>query len=51
MLGANQHGHIESIGFDLYCQMYGARRLEVEGGRSGTRASHHASARLDVRIP
>src|SRR5207237_3217420 len=43
MLGRQQHGHIEAIGFDLYCQMLeravsklkGERSEERRGGKEG----------------
>jgi len=53
MLGRQQHGHIEAIGFDMYCQMLEARpfqKLKGEESRPRTCAPRSAWA-LDVRIP
>ena len=44
LLGREQHGHIASVGFDLYCSNAGARRIEQEG-RSHARTARHAQSR------
>jgi transcription-repair coupling factor (superfamily II helicase) len=51
MLGRQQHGHIEAIGFDLYCQMLerAVAKLKGEGVAPDLRTT--LSLGLDVRIP
>ncbi len=52
LLGAEQHGHVNAIGFDLYTQMLERALTEL---RSGTAAAPEAHVTLklgvDIRIP
>src|SRR5437879_13036946 len=51
MLGRQQHGHIEAIGFDMYCQMLerAVSKLQEEEVAPDLRTT--LSLGLDVRIP
>ena len=42
LLGEEQHGHMEAIGFDLYCRLLEEAAAEIRGGV--------AAARLDVKV-
>ena len=46
ILGAEQHGHIHAIGFDLYCRL-----LEEETARmKGAEAKHVNNQQLDIDV-
>jgi len=47
ILGQQQHGHLEAIGFDLYCRLLDESIAELKGGH-GTKA---ADVRLDLKLP
>ncbi len=51
LLGREQHGHINAVGFDLYCQMLeqAVARLKGEATRPEVRVTLNLG--LDVRIP
>jgi transcription-repair coupling factor (superfamily II helicase) len=51
LLGRQQHGHINSIGFDLYCQMLDRAVAQRKG--DSTRPERRATVNLglDIRIP
>jgi transcription-repair coupling factor (superfamily II helicase) len=51
MLGRQQHGHIESIGFDLYCQMLERAVSKLKGEESAPELRTTLSLGFDVRIP
>ena len=51
MLGRQQHGHIEAIGFDLYCQMLERAVSKLKGEESAPELRTTLSLGLDVRIP
>jgi transcription-repair coupling factor (superfamily II helicase) len=51
MLGRQQHGHIESIGFDLYCQMLERAVSKLKGEEAAPELRTTLSLGLDVRIP
>jgi transcription-repair coupling factor (superfamily II helicase) len=51
MLGRQQHGHIEAIGFDLYCQMLERAVSKIRGEESVPELRTTLSLGLDVRIP
>ena len=51
MLGRQQHGHIESIGFDLYCQMLERAVSKLKGEESVPELRTTLSLGFDVRIP
>ena len=52
LLGAQQHGHVNAVGFDLYCQMMERAVRELKGEQLppvGVDTSIHLG--LDIRIP
>jgi transcription-repair coupling factor (superfamily II helicase) len=51
LLGREQHGHIESVGFDMYCQMM--ERAVAERKGEAVAPERHASLNLgqEIRIP
>jgi transcription-repair coupling factor (superfamily II helicase) len=51
LLGREQHGHIEAVGFDLYCQMM--ERAVAERKGEGVAPERRATLNLgqDIRIP
>lgn len=51
MLGRQQHGHIEAIGFDLYCQMLERAVARLKGEAVAPELRTTLSLGLDVRIP
>jgi transcription-repair coupling factor (superfamily II helicase) len=51
MLGRQQHGHIEAIGFDLYCQMLERAVAKLKGEEAAPELRTTLSLGFDVRIP
>jgi transcription-repair coupling factor (superfamily II helicase) len=51
LLGRQQHGHIESIGFDLYVQMLESAVAKLKGEESMPELRTTLSLGMDVRIP
>jgi transcription-repair coupling factor (superfamily II helicase) len=51
MLGRQQHGHIEAIGFDMYCQMLERAVSKLKGEESAPDLRTTLSLGFDVRIP
>jgi transcription-repair coupling factor (superfamily II helicase) len=51
MLGRQQHGHIEAIGFDLYVQMLERAVAKLKGEEAAPELRTTISLGLDVRIP
>ena len=51
MLGRQQHGHIEAIGFDLYCQMLERAVSKLKGEEAAPELRTTLSLGFDVRIP
>src|ERR1700682_5202101 len=51
MLGRQQHGHIEAIGFDLYCQMLERAVANLKGEDVTPELRTTLSLGFDVRIP
>jgi len=51
MLGRQQHGHIESVGFDLYCQMLERAVSKLKGEEAAPELRTTLSLGFDVRIP
>jgi transcription-repair coupling factor (superfamily II helicase) len=51
LLGAKQHGHIASLGFDLYCQMLERAVGDLEGEPVKTRESASLHLGVDIRVP
>jgi transcription-repair coupling factor (superfamily II helicase) len=51
MLGRQQHGHIEAIGFDMYVQMLERAVAKLKGEDSAPELRTTLSLGMDVRIP
>src|SRR5260221_2693158 len=51
MVGRQQHGHIEAIGFDLYCQMLERAVSKLKGEEAAPELRTTLSLGSDVRIP
>jgi transcription-repair coupling factor (superfamily II helicase) len=51
MLGRQQHGHIEAIGFDLYVQMLERAVAKLKGEDAAPELRTTMSLGMDVRIP
>jgi transcription-repair coupling factor (superfamily II helicase) len=51
MLGRQQHGHIEAIGFDMYCQMLERAVSKLKGEEAAPELRTTLSLGFDVRIP
>ena len=51
MLGRQQHGHIEAIGFDLYCQMLERAVSKLKGEDVTPELRTTLNLGFDVRIP
>jgi transcription-repair coupling factor (superfamily II helicase) len=51
MLGRQQHGHIEAIGFDMYVQMLERAVAKLKGEESAPDLRTTLSLGMDVRIP
>jgi len=51
MLGRQQHGHIESVGFDLYVQMLERAVAKLKGKESAPELRTTLNLGMDVRIP
>jgi transcription-repair coupling factor (superfamily II helicase) len=51
LLGGQQHGHIEAIGFDLYCQLLERTIEELKTGESLPQVETSISLKLDLKIP
>ena len=51
MLGRQQHGHIESIGFDLYVQMLERAVAKLKGQEAAPELRTTLSLGMDLRIP
>src|SRR5262249_32887008 len=53
LLGAEQHGHISAVGFELYTQLLGEAVKQLRAVREGTPlpATPTAGASVDLRLP
>lgn len=51
LLGGQQHGHIEAIGFDLYCQLLERTIEELRTGEVLPEVETAINLRLDLKIP
>jgi transcription-repair coupling factor (superfamily II helicase) len=51
MLGRQQHGHIEAIGFDLYVQMLERAVAKLKGEKGAPELRTTINLGMDVRIP
>ena len=51
LLGAQQHGHIEAVGFDLYLQLLDEAIRELRGEEVAPEIRVNLNLKVDVRIP
>jgi transcription-repair coupling factor (superfamily II helicase) len=51
LLGGEQHGHIEAIGFDLYCQMLDRAMEELRTGEAPPEVETSINLKADLKIP
>jgi len=51
MLGAEQHGHMEAVGFETYCQLVEEAVAELEGEPVPTRREVELALGLDLQLP
>jgi transcription-repair coupling factor (superfamily II helicase) len=51
LLGGEQHGHIEAVGFDLYCRLLDETVQELESGEAARPVRASLNLRLELRIP
>ena len=51
LLGGQQHGHIEAIGFDLYCQLLERTIAEVRTGEVQPEVETAINLKVDLKIP
>ena len=51
MLGGEQHGHINAVGFDLYCQLLEQTVQELRGQKPEVEIATTINLNLDIRIP
>jgi transcription-repair coupling factor (superfamily II helicase) len=51
LLGGQQHGHIEAIGFDLYCQLLERTVEELRTGQEVPDTETAINLKMDLRIP
>jgi transcription-repair coupling factor (superfamily II helicase) len=51
LLGGQQHGHIEAIGFDLYCQLLERTVEELRSGQELPDTETAVNLKVDLKIP
>ncbi len=51
MLGAEQHGHIDSVGYDMYCKILAESINEMQGESVGERVETVVDIKVDAFIP
>ncbi len=51
LLGGEQHGHIDAVGFDLYCKMLEDAVREIKGEPESAEFQTSINLHLDIRIP
>src|SRR5438270_4751765 len=51
LLGGQQHGHIEAIGFDMYCQMLERTVRELKGEDVAPEVNTTVNLGINLRIP
>lgn len=51
LLGASQHGHMEAVGYDLYCKMLNEAVLSLKGEKKPTEYETAIDVNLDAYIP
>lgn len=52
LLGGEQHGHIDAVGFDLYCRLLDETVRELSGEEAvGSSARANLNLRIELRLP
>ena len=51
LLGAEQHGHMQTVGYDMYCKLLGAAVQEAMGTKKNTEFDTTIDLQLDAYIP
>jgi transcription-repair coupling factor (superfamily II helicase) len=51
LLGAQQHGHVNAVGFDLYCQLLERTVRELKGEEVAPETETAINLGMDIRIP
>jgi transcription-repair coupling factor (superfamily II helicase) len=51
LLGGEQHGHIDAVGFDLYCNLLEQTVQEIKGEQPVQESPAAVNLNLDIRIP
>lgn len=51
ILGAEQHGHIDSVGYDMYCKILSESVREVQGGTAEEEFTTSVDLSVDAFIP
>ncbi len=51
LLGGEQHGHIDAVGFDLYCRLLDETVSELETGEPAASSRANLNLRIELRIP
>ncbi len=51
LLGASQHGHMEAVGYDLYCKMLNEAVLSLKGEKKPAEYETAIDVNLDAYIP
>ncbi len=51
ILGAEQHGHIDSVGYDMYCKILADSVSEIKGEKAHKEISTSIDIRVDAFIP
>jgi len=51
MLGAEQHGFLEAVGFETYCQLLEEAVAELQGGPASARGEVELRLGLDLQLP
>ena len=51
LLGGEQHGHINAVGFDLYCQMLERTIEEMKGGETLPEVQATLNLKIPIKIP
>lgn len=51
MLGAEQHGHMEAVGYDLYCKMLNEAVAELKGEKTGEDFETNVDVDVDAYVP
>ena len=51
ILGVEQSGHIDAVGYEFYCQLLGAAVRRIKGEEEQLRPTCHLELNLDCHIP